>query len=281
MAEENKEIEKTVEEKAEDFGEEMEKIGERIGRRIEQKIDKKSFSQRVFGTLLPLLQSILGLIIIGIAVLAIDALNSHLGSGFLLSLSLFLTNNLGILFIILLIFSYVSYFQKNFRHLHRVFSPVFAAFAITVFFWIIASILGMVRISVGRFSFASISNIIMNNLWNIFIFFMIILYLIVMVKMNMNTPNKPKKEARKKDEKKEETEKTEKKENQEEIKRLYRSSKEKILGGVAGGMSEYLKVDPVLLRLLWVALILLSGGFGLILYIICWIIIPRNPEHEW
>ncbi|MCK5234052.1 MAG: PspC domain-containing protein [Candidatus Aenigmarchaeota archaeon] len=65
-----------------------------------------------------------------------------------------------------------------------------------------------------------------------------------------------------------------------ETRRLYRSGKDKILGGVCGGIAEYLNVDPVLIRLLWVGAILM-GGSGLLLYIIAWIIIPPNPEHKW
>ncbi len=64
------------------------------------------------------------------------------------------------------------------------------------------------------------------------------------------------------------------------IPRLYRSGNKKILGGVCGGIAEYLKVDPVLIRLFWVALTLMWGT-GIILYIIAWIVIPRNPKHKW
>lgn len=64
------------------------------------------------------------------------------------------------------------------------------------------------------------------------------------------------------------------------IKRLYRSGKDRILGGVCGGIAEYLDVDPVIIRLLWLASILVFGT-GLLLYLIAWIIIPRNPEHRW
>ena len=67
---------------------------------------------------------------------------------------------------------------------------------------------------------------------------------------------------------------------QKPIKRLYRSGKDKILGGVCGGIAEYLNVDPVLIRLLW-AIAVLVYGTGVLLYIIAWIIIPRNPEHKW
>ena len=63
-------------------------------------------------------------------------------------------------------------------------------------------------------------------------------------------------------------------------KRLYRSGKEKILGGVCGGIAEYFNVDPVLIRIIWVAFAL-AGGAGILCYLIAWIIIPRNPKHKW
>lgn len=62
--------------------------------------------------------------------------------------------------------------------------------------------------------------------------------------------------------------------------RLYRSGRDKILGGVCGGIAEYFRVDPTLVRLLWV-LFSLAGGAGVLFYIIAWIIIPRNPRHRW
>lgn len=62
-----------------------------------------------------------------------------------------------------------------------------------------------------------------------------------------------------------------------EVKRLYRSKENKILGGVCGGIAEHLGVDPVIIRLLWVLGSFL-WGFGIILYIIAWIIIPESLE---
>jgi len=56
-------------------------------------------------------------------------------------------------------------------------------------------------------------------------------------------------------------------------KRLYRSKTDKLLGGVCGGIAEYFSIDPVLVRLLWLAL-LFAGGAGILAYIIAWIIIP-------
>lgn len=63
-------------------------------------------------------------------------------------------------------------------------------------------------------------------------------------------------------------------------KKLYRSGKNRILGGVCGGIGEYFDIDPVFIRLLWV-LCSLMGGAGFLAYIIAWIIVPRNPKHKW
>jgi phage shock protein C len=64
------------------------------------------------------------------------------------------------------------------------------------------------------------------------------------------------------------------------IKRLYRSGKDKILGGVCGGMAEYFNIDPTIVRILWI-LFSLAYGSGILAYIIAWIIIPRNPKDRW
>jgi phage shock protein PspC (stress-responsive transcriptional regulator) len=60
-------------------------------------------------------------------------------------------------------------------------------------------------------------------------------------------------------------------------KKLYRSRRERILGGVAGGLAEYFDVDVTLIRLAWV-MVALAGGFGLLAYIAAWIIMPEEPE---
>jgi phage shock protein C len=62
-------------------------------------------------------------------------------------------------------------------------------------------------------------------------------------------------------------------------KKLYRSRRNSMIGGVCGGLGEYLNVDPTIMRLVAVLLIF-ADGIGLLAYIIAWIIIPRNPELE-
>jgi phage shock protein C len=58
--------------------------------------------------------------------------------------------------------------------------------------------------------------------------------------------------------------------------RLYRSRTDRLLFGVAGGMADWLDVDPSAVRLVWV-LLTIVGGAGLILYIVAAIIIPEEP----
>ncbi len=67
---------------------------------------------------------------------------------------------------------------------------------------------------------------------------------------------------------------------QQPIRRLYRSGKDKILGGVCGGLGEYFGIDSTLIRLAWIIFSLVYGS-GVLAYIIAWIIIPRNPKHQW
>ena len=61
----------------------------------------------------------------------------------------------------------------------------------------------------------------------------------------------------------------------EMVKRLYRSRENKIIGGVMGGIGEYLDVDPVAVRAAYVIAALLSGIMPLLIaYIILLSIIP-------
>lgn len=61
-----------------------------------------------------------------------------------------------------------------------------------------------------------------------------------------------------------------------ETKKLYRSRKDKIIFGVCGGIAEYFEIDPVIIRLVFL-LLGLSGGVGIVIYIIGAIIIPEEP----
>ncbi|MDP3147502.1 MAG: PspC domain-containing protein [Ignavibacteria bacterium] len=58
-------------------------------------------------------------------------------------------------------------------------------------------------------------------------------------------------------------------------KRLYRSRKEKMIAGVAGGIAQYLEIDPVFVRIAFVCLIFFHGA-GIIIYFVSALIIPKE-----
>ena len=62
-------------------------------------------------------------------------------------------------------------------------------------------------------------------------------------------------------------------------KRLYRSTRDKTIAGVCGGLGEYFGVDPTFVRLIFVLLIF-ADGVGLIGYLVAWIIMPSKPREE-
>ncbi len=59
--------------------------------------------------------------------------------------------------------------------------------------------------------------------------------------------------------------------------RLYRSRKNQVIGGVAAGIAEYFDIDPTIVRIAW-ALLAIAWGTGILLYLICWLVIPLNPD---
>ena len=58
-------------------------------------------------------------------------------------------------------------------------------------------------------------------------------------------------------------------------KKLYRSRNKKVVAGIAGGLGDYLDVDPVIIRII-IVLTTIFNGVGLLIYIIMWIVIPEE-----
>lgn len=64
----------------------------------------------------------------------------------------------------------------------------------------------------------------------------------------------------------------------DDFKRLYRSQTNARLGGICGGLGVYLRIDPVVVRLLWVGVTCLTGFVpGILAYLIAWVIVPPEP----
>jgi phage shock protein C len=60
-----------------------------------------------------------------------------------------------------------------------------------------------------------------------------------------------------------------------ETNRLTRSRTDVMIGGVCAGLGKYFKIDPTLVRLIFV-LLTMAGGGGVFIYFILWIVIPRE-----
>jgi len=58
--------------------------------------------------------------------------------------------------------------------------------------------------------------------------------------------------------------------------RLYRSREERVVFGVAGGVADWLDVDPALVRIVF-ALLVFAGGIGFFLYVVMAIVVPEEP----
>ena len=61
--------------------------------------------------------------------------------------------------------------------------------------------------------------------------------------------------------------------------RIFRNPNDKLVGGVCSGLGNYFDIDPVIIRLIWAASIIMAG-FGIIAYVIAWIVIPTPKPPE-
>jgi phage shock protein PspC (stress-responsive transcriptional regulator) len=59
-------------------------------------------------------------------------------------------------------------------------------------------------------------------------------------------------------------------------KRLYRDEQNKVLGGVCAGIANYLNLDPIIIRVLWILLF----GISFFAYLLLWIAVPSSSEKE-
>jgi len=62
-----------------------------------------------------------------------------------------------------------------------------------------------------------------------------------------------------------------------EPKKLYRSRSSRMISGVCGGLAEYMNIDPVVVRLVFVITAIFGASIGFWVYIIMWIAVPEQP----
>jgi phage shock protein C len=61
-----------------------------------------------------------------------------------------------------------------------------------------------------------------------------------------------------------------------EPKRLYRSTKDSMIGGVCAGLANYFGMDPTVVRIIFLLLALFPAN-GVLIYLILWIVVPQEP----
>lgn len=62
---------------------------------------------------------------------------------------------------------------------------------------------------------------------------------------------------------------------------LQRTASDRILGGVLGGAAKYFGWDPVLLRVVYVVVTVLSAAFpGILIYLAAWVIMPLDEDYN-
>lgn len=266
---------RVIEKQIEQFGQEVGALGECFGKRAEEKGEEwNSWFHRTLGAVGPLVSSVFGLLILSLAILALGFMGRAVGSGFIINIKDFLLTNLGMFFLIFLFFSYASYASRAKPRAYKPLSPVVTAIGIVVCLWIVVQAIFIAGLQ-GLPVFSWFTSVFQGSMHWVFLFFLLLGYLVFLVKNQGDHVKEGRVMV-----KKVKAAATESVRRPSVVRRVYRSSKDKILGGVCGGIAEYLGVDPVIIRLLWV-LAGLAWGSGILLYIIAWIIIPRNPRHKW
>ena len=62
------------------------------------------------------------------------------------------------------------------------------------------------------------------------------------------------------------------------MKKLYRSTSNRMIAGVCAGVAEYLNIDPTVVRVIW-AIASVFAFVGVVAYIACALIIPEKPDN--
>lgn len=228
---------------------------------------------------------ILGVAGLAVCVWALDFLAKKTGSVLILALYGFFAENFALFLLIFLLSAAIAYCRMSGRRAYLALSPVSAALGITVFLWLASNMLYIANISLASGAISAVAEYIAGHLFRIFFFVLIAGYFLVLARLFFGKADEEiccgtAKQPEKARETGNPASDNAGWHEGAEIKRLYRSGKDRVLGGVCGGIAEYLGVDPVFVRLVWAAAVVFYGT-GILLYIIAWIIIPRNPNHEW
>jgi phage shock protein PspC (stress-responsive transcriptional regulator) len=63
--------------------------------------------------------------------------------------------------------------------------------------------------------------------------------------------------------------------------RWVRSQTNRVIGGVAAGLADYLNADPALVRIAWALLVVVTGGLAFVAYLVAWVVVPETPDAPY
>lgn len=257
-----------------DFAQEMESLGKKIENGFDTKeSDFESWSDSTLGILGPLIWSLVGLavlvLIIGVMWIIGDSVQTFR------DIADFLFANIWLIFALGLLFSYSKFFSRRYKEQFKWVQPIFTALGIVFGLWIASEITLILAVNFNIGFLETIASVVSTYLGVLFIVILVIGYAVFLISLMSSgafTGTQPRSYQTKR--------------NYESIppgeyKRLYRSGRNRILGGVCGGIGEYANLDPNIIRIIWIILLVVSLGIAILGYFICWIIIPRNPQDIW
>ncbi len=62
-----------------------------------------------------------------------------------------------------------------------------------------------------------------------------------------------------------------------EYRKLYRSHRDRMIGGVCAGLGEYVGIDPTVIRLLFAGMLFLGGPGAVLAYLVLLLVVPEEP----
>ncbi|MGM0510661.1 MAG: PspC domain-containing protein [Thermoplasmatota archaeon] len=268
-----------------DFEEEISQLGKGLEKDMEKagkKLERRYY--RRYGLLGPFLWSLVTLIFLALAIWVFDSMGGTLNSFILTEIAAFIDQYLALFFVLSLFFNYTSYIFRYYPERSRFISPPVKALGGVVTIWVLTEMMLILNTEFNISALDSLLILIQEYLLGIFVFLTVVIYIAMIaegfepVERKKYQPSSVNKFWDKNyDSKKEVYHES----DLHGIKRLYRSNQDKLLGGVCGGLGNYIGIDPVLIRILWVIFAVASFGTAILVYIIFWIIIPRNPYHRW
>ena len=196
------------EQRVEEFAEEIEELGEKIGAWFEERVDNpgwhgqrdphgsreqrkyhKSHDQELanaFGLLGPFISALIGVLILCLIVWGMEYVNVWMGSALLADIHVFLTTNMSLLFLLMVLSSYNTYLSEAYPKTYQLLSPVATAIGVAVSLWLLVVVMNISNHYVGIDMLSTLSFYIENSIYIVFWMVILVGYLVLLSKYRKN-----------------------------------------------------------------------------------------------